>query len=129
MTKLKVLLPHNVLSLEIFFSSSLAIYKSKYLRKYYAPSLNNDGKIVIKGKLRFLKTINLVLTELNFLCCWLIQNKMYLEAIKEEVAVLKENGKKVHTLDIGTGTGLLAMLSVESGADQATACEVCCVLF
>ena len=27
-------------------------------------------------------------------------------------------------LDIGTGTGLLAMMAVESGADKATACEV-----
>lgn len=27
-------------------------------------------------------------------------------------------------LDIGTGTGLLAMMAVKSGADKATACEV-----
>ena len=27
-------------------------------------------------------------------------------------------------LDIGTGTGLLAMMAVKSGADRATACEV-----
>lgn len=38
---------------------------------------------------------------------------------------MKKDRNKVHVLDIGTGTGLLAMLSVDSGADHATACEVC----
>ena len=37
---------------------------------------------------------------------------------------LKDRGQKVHMLDIGTGTGLLAMMAVRSGADKATACEV-----
>lgn len=38
---------------------------------------------------------------------------------------LKGSGeKKIHMLDIGTGTGLLAMMAVRSGADSATACEV-----
>ena len=37
---------------------------------------------------------------------------------------LKDRGKKIHMLDIGTGTGLLAMMAVRSGADKATACEV-----
>lgn len=37
---------------------------------------------------------------------------------------LKVSRKKVHMLDIGTGTGLLAMMAVQSGADRATACEV-----
>lgn len=37
---------------------------------------------------------------------------------------LQVSRKKVHMLDIGTGTGLLAMMAVQSGADRATACEV-----
>ena len=37
---------------------------------------------------------------------------------------LKDRGKKIHMLDIGTGTGLLAMMAVRSGADGSTACEV-----
>ena len=37
---------------------------------------------------------------------------------------LKDRGKEVRMLDIGTGTGLLAMMAVRSGADKATACEV-----
>ena len=32
-------------------------------------------------------------------------------------------------LDIGTGTGLLAMMAVRSGADKATACEVSDIIF
>lgn len=43
---------------------------------------------------------------------------------KEAVRRLKNNGQKIHMLDIGTGTGLLAMMAVKSGADKATACEV-----
>lgn len=37
---------------------------------------------------------------------------------------LKDGGENVHMLDIGTGTGLLAMMAARSGADKATACEV-----
>lgn len=33
-------------------------------------------------------------------------------------------GKKVHVLDIGTGTGLLAMMAAKCGADSVYACEV-----
>ena len=40
------------------------------------------------------------------------------------MSFLKNSGKKVHVLDIGAGTGLLAMMAVRSGADRATACEV-----
>jgi len=40
------------------------------------------------------------------------------------VRKLKDRGQTVHMLDIGTGTGLLAMMAVRSGADKATACEV-----
>jgi len=45
------------------------------------------------------------------------------------VKKLKDKGQTVHMLDIGTGTGLLAMMAVRSGADKATACEVSDIFF
>ena len=62
-----------------------------------------------------------------FLCCFffLLQNEKYYHATMKAVRRLKGSGeKKIHVLDIGTGTGLLAMMAVRSGADGATACEV-----
>lgn len=54
---------------------------------------------------------------------------MYYQATKDAVKNIKAAGKKIHMLDIGTGTGLLAMMAVRSGADGATACEVTNHLF
>ncbi|KAL9975281.1 hypothetical protein ACROYT_G012431 [Oculina patagonica] len=51
------------------------------------------------------------------------RNKKYYQATKDAVKKLKDGGKNVHMLDIGTGTGLLAMMAARSGADKATACE------
>lgn len=51
------------------------------------------------------------------------RNKKYYQATVKAVRRLKDRGKKIHMLDIGTGTGLLAMMAVRSGADGSTACE------
>ena len=54
---------------------------------------------------------------------------MYYQATKDAVKNINAAGKKINMLDIGTGTGLLAMMAVRSGADGATACEVTNHLF
>ncbi|XP_071785019.1 protein arginine N-methyltransferase 7-like [Asterias amurensis] len=51
------------------------------------------------------------------------RNKKYYEGIRRAIRVMHERGKKAHVLDIGTGTGLLSMMSAESGADSVHACE------
>ncbi|XP_059148867.1 protein arginine N-methyltransferase 7-like isoform X2 [Physella acuta] len=51
------------------------------------------------------------------------RNKKYYLAIKQAVKLLKDQGKKVKALDIGTGTGLLSMMAAEAGADTISACE------
>ena len=37
---------------------------------------------------------------------------------------IKNSGVKADVLDIGTGSGILAMMAAASGADYVTACEV-----
>lgn len=60
---------------------------------------------------------------------WLIQilfqNDKYYAGIKAVIEQTHKAGKKAHVLDIGTGTGLLAMMAASCGADTVYACEVC----
>jgi len=49
---------------------------------------------------------------------------LYYKALKKEISRLHKANKKVHVLDIGTGTGLLAMMAAKCGADSVYACEV-----
>lgn len=44
--------------------------------------------------------------------------------MKKEITRLHKANKEVHVLDIGTGTGLLAMMAAKCGADSVYACEV-----
>ena len=37
---------------------------------------------------------------------------------------MKAMGREPHVLDIGTGTGLLALMAAKAGATRVTACEV-----
>lgn len=53
---------------------------------------------------------------------------MYYKALKKEITRLHKANKKVHVLDIGTGTGLLAMMAAKCGADSVYACEVLILL-
>lgn len=61
-----------------------------------------------------------------------IQNLKYNLALQKAMSSLKKAGKDVRVLDIGTGTGLLAMMAAKAKASSVTACEVgnpkkCCL--
>ena len=52
------------------------------------------------------------------------QNHLYYVGLEAAIKKKRSEGKKVHVLDIGTGTGLLSMMAVALGADTVTAIEV-----
>ncbi len=49
------------------------------------------------------------------------QNDKYQQAIERAI---EQAGPNAHVLDIGTGTGLLAMMAARAGAQRVTAFEV-----
>ena len=58
-----------------------------------------------------------------------LQNHLYYVGLEAAIKKKRREGKKVHVLDIGTGTGLLSMMAVSLGADTVTAIEVRRVCF
>lgn len=51
------------------------------------------------------------------------RNQKYGLALKEAIEFMKRNGREAHVLDIGTGSGLLAMLAARYGADSVVTIE------
>ena len=54
----------------------------------------------------------------------ILQNQLYLAGIRYAVESVRSQGLEPRVLDIGTGTGLLAMMAARAGAKHITACEV-----
>ena len=51
------------------------------------------------------------------------RNMLYYEGLKSAIQRKRDACERVHVLDIGTGTGLLAMMAAKLGADKITAIE------
>lgn len=51
------------------------------------------------------------------------RNEKYSFALREAIEIMKKSGREANVLDIGTGTGLLAMLAAQHGADSVVTLE------
>ena len=72
----------------------------------------------------FSLALTLLLTWFKNRTFFILQNHLYHVGLKAAIAKKRSEGQEVHVLDIGTGTGLLAMMAANIGADSVTAIEV-----
>ena len=68
--------------------------------------------------------VSVIVLALDLKLLFFHQNKLYHAAITHAVKTMRDRGHEPRILDIGTGTGLLAMMAASAGARHITACEV-----
>ena len=61
---------------------------------------------------------------IKILCYDSLKNKAYFKGVQYAVDTIMRQNKEPVVLDIGTGTGLLAMMAAKCGAKKITPCEV-----
>lgn len=100
-------------------------YRQEIARAAFADMLH-DQERVRGGKELGAFTGSLLNDATFYVFAWFVssQNRLYYEGLRAAIAKKRREGQRVDVLDIGTGTGLLAMMAARLGADSVTAIEV-----